>query len=890
MTAGSRRGGDRWRKARRRTFRKLADRTTRRRILLVLATLVAVGVLAAIKGLLGYFVFSSKSTRIEVALTGVAIIAGVFALCERKVAAFIESRFNRNTREHREGLAQLRDELAEIPERHALERRLVERFDALFRTRGTVLYVGDGESYAAVAHSRDGDVPALERSDPLVNALRASHVPVVPADAGATIEAPLAWPLRARGDLVGILVAGEHDYLESFDAIEIEAVQALADSAAANLAFLDPTLTAHLVHTPNNLPPLPGTFVGRKRELAECRAILAGVRLLTLTGFGGAGKSRLARELAQAALVTHRSGVFWTDLAEAHDEAHVASAIAAAIGATEGDRGADAIATRIGNGDALLVLDTCEHAKPTVARIASDLLQRCPRMGMLLTSQSPLGIPGERDFAVPPLAIPEEGEPANACEGVALFVERARAAVPGQAFDDDALRDVAAIVRALDGIPLAIELAAARLKVMSLASVRAHLDESLKLLGGGEAGDTRHHTMRASIEWSYDPLVEADQRLLRRLSVFAGGFTLEGAARVGADASDPLDVLDPVGRLAEASLLLVTRNPDGEPRYHLPETLRQFLGERLARDPDAERIRARHAAHHLDLALHAARALHHRNAGTPDAHAIDATMQALDREAANLAVAHRWLLRAPDAAGALELAHALVPYWRDRGLVTLACTRIGEALAHPAAAASARPRAEALLDAAMLDLDCLEPARAAARASEADSAARALADDVLRRRALALRARAMATGGPPESDVAEALERARGSDDVQDLHAALRDATHVAIARGDLERARALLGEAIELALASHAKVDGEHDLEAAAALASARGDPARAARYAAAAAAAFEGYAQGSSRAPAAAAALREALGAAAFESETAAGRRWSLTEALSDTRAWLA
>ncbi|MFO1310810.1 MAG: hypothetical protein U1F41_01965 [Burkholderiales bacterium] len=882
VAAGSRKASDRWRSARRQTFRRLADRTTRRRILLVLATLVAVGVLAAIKGLLGYFVFSSKSTRFEVALAGVAIIAGVFALCERKVASFIEARFNRNTHEHRAGLAALRDELAEVPDRGDLERRLVERFDALFKTRGTVLYVGDGDVYDAVAHSRVGEVPALERSDPLVIALRASHVPVVPADAGSDIDAPLAWPLRARGDLLGILVAGEHDYLESFDAIEIEAVQALADSAAANLAFLDPALTAHLVHTPNNLPPLASTFIGRKRELAECRAILVNSRLLTLTGFGGAGKSRLARELAQAALVTHRSGVFWVDLADAHDDPHVASAIAAALGVTDADGGTEPVARRIGHGDTLLVLDTCEHAKPMVARIATDLMHRCPRIGLLLTSQSPLGLPGERDFAVPPLAVPDEGQDPAACDGVALFVERARAIAADLDLDAAAMREVVAIVRALDGIPLAIELAAARLKVMSLASIRAHLDESLKLLGGGNPGDARHHTMRASIEWSYDPLVEADQRLLRRLSVFAGGFTLIGAARVGANAGDPLDVLDPVGRLAEASLLLVTRGHDGEPRYHLPETLRQFLAERLARDDDADEVRERHAAHCLDLARRAATVLQHRDA--------EAAIVELDREAANLAAAHRWLLRAPDASRALELAHHMVPYWRDRGLVSLARNRVREVLEHPAAAASARQRADALLDQAMLDLDALEPQAAAERAGEAESASRALGDDGLRRRALALRARAMTAGGASDSDVADALARARASDDVHELHAALRDAANAATARADLLRARPLLAEAIDLALASHAKVDGEHDLEAAACLAAASADPARAARYAAAAAAAFEAYLQDARHVPSASSAVREALGEAAFATETGAGRRWSLEEALADARAWLA
>lgn len=922
MVATSGRKQDRWRSARRRVFRRLADRATRRRILVVLATLVAVGVLAAIKSLIGFYLFSSKSTRIEVALTFVAVVAAVFALCQRKVASYIESRLNRNTREHREALAALRDEIAEIPDPRELERRLVERFDALFATRGTVLYVGDGETYEAVAHSAGGDVAPLTPAEPLVGALRKSHLPVAPAETGSEIDAPLAWPLRARGHLIGILVAGEHDYLESFDAIEIEAVQALADGAAANLAFLDTSLTAHLVHTPNNLPPLSNAFIGRARELAECREILAAGRLLTLTGFGGAGKSRLARELAQGALASHRSGVFWVDLADAHDEAHVVSAIAAALGVTDLDHGAEAVAKRLGNGDSLLVLDTCEHVKAVVARVAAGLLHACPRVALLLTSQSPLGIGGERDFAVPPLAVPDEDADPAGCDAVALFVERARAVVRDFAPDASSLRDVAAIVRTLDGIPLAIELAAARLKVMSVASVRAHLDESLKLLGGSGTADARHHTMRASLAWSYDPLIDADQRLLRRLSVFAGGFTLDAAARVGADAGDPLDVLDPVGRLAEASLLLVTRHGDDEPRYRLPETLRQFLAELLARDGDAAAVRARHAVYYLDAATREMAALHRRDAA--------AAMLRLDHDAANFTAAHRFALTMPDAACALELAHALVPYWRDRGLVVRARERVGEALAHPAALQAPRARFEALLDAATLDLDCERPQDAKAHADDALAVARSLGEDALRCRALALRAHACAaTGAPWESDIGEAvalarasadrgllratlddagevlahanrlddaasavdesLAIARDSDDAPALHTALRDAAQVAAACADLTRARALLREAVDLALASHAQVDGEHDLEAASALASASLDWAHAARYAGAADAGHETFTQVPTRARNGSGAIRDALGPVEFEVAYEAGRRMPLEDALAEARAWL-
>ena len=708
---------ERWRNARRRMVRRLADRATRRRILLVLATLVAIGLLAAVKGIIGYYVFSSRSTPIEVALTVVAAVAGLFALGERKVARFIEARFNRNTKQHRDAIAALRDELSEIVDRAELERRLVARFDALFATRGTVLYMEDGEAYVPVAHSREREPAQLGSDDPLVSALRKSHGPVVPADTGAQTDAPLAWPLRARGHMIGILVAGEHDYLESFDASEIEAVQSLADNAAANLAFIDPSLTAHLFHTPNNLPPLATSFVGRERELAECREILSATRLLTLTGFGGAGKSRLAHEIARAALPSHRGGVFWIDLADAHDEAHVVSAIAAVLGVTDTDQAVAAIVRRMGNADVLLVLDTCEHVRTGVAQMAGSLLHGCPRLRMLLTSQSPVGMPGERDFAVPPLATGLDDADAASSDAVRLFVDRARAAVPGFAPDAAAMQEIAGIVQALDGIPLAIELAAARTKVMSVSAVRAHLDESLKLLGGGgDAADARHRTMRASLAWSYDPLIEADQALLRRLSVFAGGFTLEAAARVGADAADALDVLDPIGRLAEASLLLVSRRADDEPRYRLPETLRQFLSELLARDRDADDVRKRHAIWFLDVARREATALD--AAATADARSL--ALAQLDAESANFSAAHRWCMQSADASFALELAHALVGYWRERGLVARALARVHDALSHPGSDQSPRLRAELVLDAALLEKDYGGAAVAAANVDADD--------------------------------------------------------------------------------------------------------------------------------------------------------------------------
>jgi len=916
---------DRWRNAKRRVMRKLADRRTRRHVLLVLVTLLAIGSLAAVKGLIGYYVFSAGATRFEVGLVIVAIIAAVFALGERKVATALEARFNRNTRKHREALAALRDELAEIAEPAKLEHHLVARFDELFATNGTVLYIDDGTSYAVAASSAINPLP-LPYEDPLVAVMREHHAAVVPAERGSQSAAPLAWPLRSRGHLIGILAAGEHDYLESFDATEIEAVEAVADAAAANLALLDSSLTANLVHTPNNLPPALATFIGRTRELAECRELLAQGRLLTLTGFGGAGKTSLARRLADEALGSHRGGVWWVELAGVADDAHVAAALAAAMSIEETQdtsHGAADLAGRIGNEGVLIVLDTCEHVRRGCAALADELLRHCQRLSLLATSQSPLGVAGERDYALPPLDMPdgEDAAELSHCDAVRLFVERAQAAAPGFSPDASDMDDIVAIVRQLDGIPLAIELAAARLRLLSLAAIREHLAESLRLLAGGEHAEARHETMRASLAWSYDPLAEGEQRLLRRLSVFLHGFTLDAAARVAADAGDALDILDPIGRLVEASLVMVARHGGREPRYHMPETLRQFLAERLALDADAAEIRERHARYYIDLAARESPALHGRDAAR--------ALERLDQESANFAAAHNWCMRAPEAGAAvLSLGHSLAPYFRDRGRLSRGKAQLREALSHAKANPPHAMRAAVLLDLAQIEQASGDHTSALAHLAEAETGTEgALAPRVDGRYALSLQATGDAmlarrklddalASARKRADTAilqqvlddaaeffvvagawsdaaamsdESLALARASDDVEALHLALHDAARVAVGQRDLQRARALLREAIDLALASNAQIDGEHDLQTAIAVATAEADWTRVARYAGAAEAETMRLGNGTV-ANADSDAARQALGAVPYAVAYEAGHRQKLAQALAEIQSWLA
>ena len=581
------------------------------------------------------------------------------------------------------------------------------------------------------------------------------------------------------------------------------------------------------------------------------------------------------------------------------------------------------LAGHLGNERVLIVLDTCEHVRRGCAALADELLRHCQRLSLLATSQSPLGVAGERDYALPPLDMPDGDDAAELshCDAVRLFVERAQAAAPGFSPDAADMADIVAIVRQLDGIPLAIELAAARLRLLSLAAIREHLAESLRLLAGGEHAEARHETMRASLAWSYDPLAEGEQRLLRRLSVFMHGFTLDAAARVGADAADALDILDPIGRLVEASLVMAARHGGHEPRYHMPETLRQFLAERLALDADAAEIRERHARYYIDLAARESRALHGRDAAR--------ALERLDQESANFAAAHDWCMRSPMAGAAvLSLAHSLAPYFGDRGRLSRGKAQLREALSHANANSPNAMRPAVLLDLAQIEQASGDHASAQAHLAAAETSAEgALAARVAARYAISLQATgdamlarrklddALASARKQTdnailqqvlddaaeffvaagawSDAAtmidESLRLARASDDVEALHLALHDAARVAVGQRDLSRARALLGEAIDLALASNAELDGEHDLQTAIALATAEADWASVARYAGAAdaeAARLGNAAVANAQNDAA----RQALGAVPYAIAYEAGHRRKLAQALADVQSWVA
>ena len=405
------------------------------------------------------------------------------------------------------------------------------------------------------------------------------------------------------------------------------------------------------------------SFVGRRRELAEILQALGRTRLLTLTGPGGAGKTRLAYEAAARLAGAYPDGVHVAELASLSSPELVPQAVASVLGLPLAETGAAerSLARQLAGRRLLLVLDNCEHLLDACARLAVELLRGCPDLTVLATSREPLRVGGEVTWRTPSLALPDLAHlPPLAdlaeLESVRLFVERARDAAPGFALDETTAPAVAEICVRLDGMPLALELAAARTSALAPAQLAARLDDALRVLGrGSRAAVTRQQTLHATLAWSHDLLEEDERVLFRRLAVFAGSMSLEAVEEVCA--GDGLDVIDLLPRLVDKSLVQA-EHADGTVRYHLLETIRQFADQRLRDAGERQTCVRAHRDWYVDFA-----AAHdpERAVGV-----VNDTPQALDAEHDNLRAALSSGL-ADDPAEALELAVSLWRFWLSRG-------------------------------------------------------------------------------------------------------------------------------------------------------------------------------------------------------------------------------
>jgi predicted ATPase/DNA-binding SARP family transcriptional activator len=420
----------------------------------------------------------------------------------------------------------------------------------------------------------------------------------------------------------------------------------------------------------HNLPAMLTSFLGREEDLARLEGLVGGGRLVTLTGAGGAGKTRLAVEFATSAVERFGDGVWLADLAGIAEAGLVPSVVMGALGVRQSGEAPvmEALVYRLRSAELLLVLDNCEHLLGACAGLAAALLGRCPRLRVLATSREPLGVPGEAVYPVPPLAVPPESADAQTlagAPGVRLFLARSSAAT-GPAGVAAPVTVVARICRELDGLPLAIELAAARMSVLSAEEIAARLADRFRFLTSRRpVADPRHQTLRAAIGWSYELLSEEERRAFGELSVFADGFTLAALAAVccGGDHASALDLVD---QLAAKSLLIAEPAVAGT-RYRLLETIRQYASKRLTEAGQAERARRRHAEAFLRLAEE------------------ERELAVLAREQDNFRAALDFTLGCGSPAGP-RLAFALGGFWLARGLFSEARGWLERALAAAAAA------------------------------------------------------------------------------------------------------------------------------------------------------------------------------------------------------------
>ncbi|MHC4947180.1 MAG: protein kinase domain-containing protein [Planctomycetota bacterium] len=557
---------------------------------------------------------------------------------------------------------------------------------------------------------------------------------------------------------------------------------------------------------PNNLPQPTTSFVGRGRALHELADLLERARLVTLTGLGGCGKTRLALELARRVMTRFPDGVHVADLAATAKPALVPAAVASALGVKDrpGATTLEALCGHLASGTVLIVLDNCEHVLDAASELAGALLQAAPRLRIVATSRETLRAPGEHLWPVPGLVLPVGDDPGDvaAAEAVELFVDRARSVRPAFALSDDNAAAVARICRQLDGAPLAIELAAARTNVFTPAEIETRLADRFRLLAGVARGvPDRHRTLRAAVDWSYLVLSASEQRMLRALAVFAGGWTLDAAVAVcgpgghaedGGDLDD-LAALDLLTHLVDKSLVLADR-VSGASRYRLLETVRQYALEKLVEAGEADVARARHLDLHLALAEDAAPHF--------TEHGQAAWLERIEAEHGNMLAA---LDHATEAAGAAEKAlricWALMRLWLVHGHYRTGLDACGRALDHPDAGAPTVDRARALHAAAVMAQALAEYDRSRALSTAALEIMRELGDEPGIARSLNSLGNSAYYRGDLEAAKrlhGESLEINRRLGDERGVATSLNNLANVASDRGAIEEARRLYQAALE--------------------------------------------------------------------------------------------
>jgi predicted ATPase/DNA-binding winged helix-turn-helix (wHTH) protein len=743
----------------------------------------------------------------------------------------------------------------------------------------------------------------------------------------------LVWP--------GVVVEENNLQVQVSTLRKILGTAAIATTAGRGYCFtleLAPdSESSSLPVTPrHNLPSQLTSFIGHDDDLEEYAALLEQTRLLTLTGIGGCGKTRLALKLAERVLPLFPDGVWFVDLAPLADAERLPLTVASTLGVRQQmDRPPiETLCEHLARRRALIVLDNCEHLNPACAELTQRLLGAAPDLHVLVTSREGLSVPGERSVTVRSLELPAVGSEHDlagleSCEAVRLFVERARLAAAKFALDAATAPTVSEICHRLDGIPLAIELAAARVKVLSLEEIRMRLDDRFRLLtrgGGGALG--RQQTLLAAIQWSYDHLSQDEQWLLRLLSVFVGGWTLAAAVRVIGDPVDEYRVLDLLTGLVDRSLVTMARIADGTTRYAMLETVRQYAQERLNESPEGDAARTRHAEFFVALAEEVGPEI----SGPRQR----ASLARLKVELENLLQAMGWCDHAENGPElGMRLAQALRGFWRNAGLVELGHRQTLAALKREGPAGPSRAQVlvvagilssilnklaeaneqflealtiarkigdRALVAASLRALGYLadqrgDSARALALVEEALAIAHDLQDQALVARALNAKGdiyRAMDNMEAARPLYEESLALARATDNLDLVTAVCDNLARVFIRRGEPERALPLLVEGLQLSRATGSKWRAICALDVTVGLAAAATDWAFAARMRGAAEARVKASKYARERADEAFLApwtqrIREALGETAYSATFDSGFALSNEQAVEEAFTWL-
>ena len=723
-------------------------------------------------------------------------------------------------------------------------------------------------------------------------------------------------------------------------------ITAAAAAAAATAATANP----------HNLPQPRNRFIGRDAALAQCARLLHSARLLTLTGIGGCGKTRLALQLAERLLPDFADGVCFVDLASWQAPQHVAAALANATGVREeaGTPTLERLRAHLGAGTRLLVLDNCEHLIDAVAQLVDTLVSSCPGLKVVATSREGLGVEGEQMFQVRPLSLPAAAGLAAAqdCEAVRLFVDRAARVSPDFRLDAGNAALIAEICLRLDGIALAIELAAARIGMLSVAQINERLSDRFRFLVGASRALPRHQTLQATLHWSHDSLTPQEQQLFRQLAVFSGGCTLAAAAQVSAVAdpsesgvTDEYQALALLTRLHDKSLLVVDQQGQALARYRMLETVRQYAQERLDAAREGAAARDRHLRFFVALSQHASAQIQGPQQG--------AWMAGLAADQDNLLAAHAWCLSGRGGAGstesrdgrdgpdgteaALRLTASLWRFWvasaqLERGYalaetalshatsqvdpcchgraswaagqIAFRMGRYAESMAHADAGleiAVAQGDAEQIAAGLGLRAKCLHSTGHAAQAllqyEQACEVARTLDNSAWLGTALNNLAelhRSEGHHGRAQACYEEAIGIARKRQSPEGIFVPLCNLARLSVSCGHGDRAHALLLESLQLASSAELKGMGEDVLEVAAGLASVRRHYEQAARFAGAAQARLRE--SGSQREPVdeafvapLVAKARSAMGNVGFDAAQAEGEAWSHDTAIHQVQQWL-